>query len=117
VSFFVCDLFYISYGHFCTTLYLVFDHLVNCHFKGGVIFHVKDTFTYCTKQEARERREPNHRIVGMAPVNMYCAGLGNQSCDVVLVKGALAWENHKGSGFLNGKQMGNRWGTDGEGWK
>jgi hypothetical protein len=46
-----------------------------------------------------------------------CAGLGNQSCDVVLVKGALAWENHKGSGLLNGKQMGNRWRADGEGWK
>jgi hypothetical protein len=28
-----------------------------------------------------------------------CAGLGNQSCDVVLVKGALTWENHKGLGF------------------
>ncbi len=46
-----------------------------------------------------------------------CAGLGNQSCDVVLVKGALTRENHKGSGFLNGKQMGNKWGADGEGWK
>jgi hypothetical protein len=45
----------------------------------------------------------------------YCAGLGNQSCDVVLVKGALTWENHKGSGFLNGKQMGNNWGADVEG--
>jgi hypothetical protein len=25
-------------------------------------------------------------------------------------RGELTWENHKGSGFLNGKQMGNRWG-------
>ncbi len=46
-----------------------------------------------------------------------CAGLGNQSCNVVLVKDALTWEDHKGSGFLNGKKMGNKWGADGEGWK
>jgi hypothetical protein len=46
-----------------------------------------------------------------------CAGLGNQSCYVVLVKGALTWENHKGSGFLNGKQMGSRWGAVGKGWR
>ncbi len=49
--------------------------------------------------------------------NNNCAGLGNQSCDVVLVKGALTSENNEGSGFLNGKQMGSNWGVDGEGWK
>ncbi len=56
-------------------------------------------------------------VAGVAPdtVDRYCAGLGNQSCDVVLVKSALTWENHKGSGFLNGKQMGSRWGADGVG--
>jgi hypothetical protein len=47
----------------------------------------------------------------------HCAGLGNQSWDVVLVKGALTWENHKGSGLLNGKQMGSKRGADGEGWR
>jgi hypothetical protein len=43
-----------------------------------------------------------------------CAGLRNQSCDVVLVKGALTWENHKGSGAseweTDGEQTGSRWG-------
>jgi hypothetical protein len=58
-------------------------------------------------------REGWHRNV----YNYSCAGLGNQSCDVVLVKSALTWEDHKGSGFLKGKQMGNKWGADGEGWK
>ncbi len=42
--------------------------------------------------------------------NNYCAGLGSQCCDVILVKGRINSENPKGSGFLNGKQMGNRWG-------
>jgi hypothetical protein len=40
--------------------------------------------------------------VGFFPAlqkSTYCAGLGNQSCDVVLVKGALTWENYKGSGL------------------
>jgi hypothetical protein len=42
---------------------------------------------------------------------MYCAGSRSQSCDIVLIEGgALTWEGYKGSGFLNEKQMGNRWG-------
>jgi hypothetical protein len=52
------------------------------------------------------KRPVNRKLVKSIDNN--CAGLGNQSCDVVLVKGVLTWENHKGSGFLNGKQMGNK---------
>ncbi len=42
-----------------------------------------------------------------------CAGLGNQGCDVVLVKGAFNLEEPQGLGFLNEKQMGSRWGAMG----
>jgi hypothetical protein len=43
-----------------------------------------------------------------------CAGLGNQCCDVVLVKGALTWEKPQGVGVseweTDEEQMGSRWG-------
>jgi hypothetical protein len=38
------------------------------------------------------------------------AGLGSQCCDVVLVKGCINLGKPRRAGFLNGKQMGNRWG-------
>ncbi len=41
-----------------------------------------------------------------------CAGLGGQYCDVVLVRGRinLGKPQGAGAGFLNGEQMGSKWG-------
>jgi hypothetical protein len=54
---------------------------------------------------------------GWRSVGTLCADLGNQGCEVILLKGALTWGNHKGSGLLNGKQIGSKRGADGEGWR
>jgi hypothetical protein len=37
----------------------------------------------------------------------------NQSCDVILVKGAFSLEEPQGLGFMNEKQKGSRWGAMG----
>jgi hypothetical protein len=51
--------------------------------------------------------------MSMSPFHV-CAGLGNQCCDVVLVKGALTWEKPQGVRVseweTDGEQMGSRLG-------
>ncbi len=43
-----------------------------------------------------------------------CAGLGNQSCDVVLVKGAFTWEKTQGVGISEWETDGEQMGRDGD---
>jgi hypothetical protein len=50
-------------------------------------------------------------------VRQRCAGLGNQSCDVVLVKGAFNLEEPQRVGISEWETDGEQMGSKGEGWR